>query len=196
MNKVDILIQGVADFSKETWFDYCSTTLITTTERKKIIVDPGSNRTLLLEKLNKNKLHIEDINYVFITHSHLDHSLLAGIFPKAVIVTGSQWWKEGIEIHNHDGSYFGSNIQIIKTSGHSHSDSYLLIKTTGQKICVAGDLFWWDKNEIQETKLSDIINHTDRFAVDASKLKEVRTTLLNVADYIIPGHGKPFIISR
>lgn len=196
MPKIDILIQGVADFSKEIWFDYCSTTLITTSKGERIIVDPGSNRTLLLEKLNEHNLHIDDIDYVFITHSHLDHSLLSGIFPKAIVVTGSQWWKNGIEIHNHDGSYFGKDVQIVKTSGHSHSDSYLVVNTEKQKVCIAGDLFWWDQAEIQEEILNKIIAHQDRFAIDMEKLKIVRQTILNIVDYVIPGHGKPFIINK
>lgn len=196
MPKVDILIQGVADFSKEVWFDYCSTTLVTTSEGKKIIVDPGSNRILLLEKLSEYNLHVDDIDYVFITHSHLDHSLLAGIFPKAIVVTGSQWWKNGIEIHNHDGSYFGKDIKIVKTSGHSHSDSYLVVNTEKQKVCIAGDLFWWDQNEAQEVSYDEIVSHPDRFAIDIKKLKEVRISILKMTQYVIPGHGKPFIIDR
>ncbi|MCX6730471.1 MAG: MBL fold metallo-hydrolase [Candidatus Roizmanbacteria bacterium] len=196
MLKVDVLIQGAADFSKEIWFDYCSTTLITTAEGKRIIVDPGSNRILLLEKLGEHNLQINDIDYVFITHSHLDHSLLAGVFPKAIVVTGSQWWKDGVEIHNHDGSYFGKNIKIIKTSGHSHSDSYLIVDIDKKKICVAGDIFWWDKHEIQEVHPGEIVSHLDRFAIDMQKLTEVRMSILKVVSYVIPGHGKPFIIDK
>jgi len=146
-----------------------------------------------MQKLHERNINLNDINYVFITHSHLDHSLLVGIFPNAIIVTGSQWLKNGTEIHNHDGSYFGNDIRIVKTSGHSQSDSYLLINTNERKVCVAGDLFWWDINDTQETTNIEIINHPDRFALDSTLLKKARTLILNTVDYIVPGHGKPFI---
>lgn len=196
MPTIDILIEGRADFSKEVWFDYCSTTLISTSHGKKILVDPGSHRSLLLQKLNERNIIVDDIDYVFLTHSHLDHSLLAGIFTKAIVVNGSQWWKCGIEIHNHDGSFFGKDINIVKTYGHSHNDSYLLINTEDLKVCVAGDLFWWDISEVQEKLPKKITTHPDRFAINKRQLQMVRKIILEAVDYVVPGHGKPFIIHK
>jgi len=196
MIKIDVLIEGVADFSQEVWSDYCTTTLVTTSDGSKILVDPGSDRSLLLNKLNEREIKVSDIEYVFLTHAHLDHTLLAGIFPNAIIVTGSQWVKAGTEIHNHDGSYFGDIIKIIKSEGHSPSDSYLMIYEEKKITCIAGDLFWWDKNDVQETEVEKIILHNDRFAIDFDKLKQTRKTILQSAHFVIPGHGKPFIIQE
>ena len=196
MLSIEVIIEGRADFSQKIWFDYCSTTLITNSNEKYILCDPGSNRDLLIQKLHERNIHVNNIDFVFITHSHLDHSLLAGIFPNAIIVTGSQWWKNGTEIHNHDGSYFGKDIQIIKTSGHSSSDSYLIIDALERKVCIAGDLFWWDINDTQGTTNIEIINHPDRFAIDPILLKKARTKILNTTSFIIPGHGNPFYTNR
>ena len=44
---------------------------------KKIITDPGCNRKALLEALNKENLSTSDIDFVFLSHRHPDHIMLA-----------------------------------------------------------------------------------------------------------------------
>ncbi|RJQ24449.1 MBL fold metallo-hydrolase [Candidatus Parcubacteria bacterium] len=45
------------------------------------------DKDLLKETLKKEGLTTNDINYVFLSHCHPDHILLAGIFEKAEFVT-------------------------------------------------------------------------------------------------------------
>src|SRR3989344_2765701 len=93
MNKVKVLIEGYAKINKDgTWDATSSTTLIDTGSRK-IIVDPGCNREMLLEALSKEGLKTGDINYVFISHYHPDHCTLMGIFENATVVDSIQWQK-------------------------------------------------------------------------------------------------------
>ena len=66
MITIEVIIEGRADFSQQTWFDYCSTTLITNSNGKYILCDPGSNRDLLLKKLHERNINIDDIHYIFI----------------------------------------------------------------------------------------------------------------------------------
>jgi glyoxylase-like metal-dependent hydrolase (beta-lactamase superfamily II) len=79
MNKVKVLTQGYAKEIDNGWLASSTVTLIQS-NAKNIIVDPGCNRKKLLEKLDKNDLKPFDIDFVLLTHSHSDHSLLAGIF--------------------------------------------------------------------------------------------------------------------
>ena len=53
---------------------------------------------------------------------------------------------------------------------------------------VGADVFWWAENEEQKV---DIEKHDD-FAEDMKTLKESRRKALEIADFIIPGHGKMF----
>lgn len=82
MNKVKVLIEGYAKVNEDgTWDATSSTTLIDTGELK-IVVDPGCNRKLLLQALEKAGLKPGDIDYVFVSHYHPDHCLLMGVFEK------------------------------------------------------------------------------------------------------------------
>ena len=82
MAEVKVLIEGYA--REEGDFELASsTTILIRNKDLKIIVDPGMNRKLLLEELGKENLPPKDINYVILTHTHLDHCLLTGIFENA-----------------------------------------------------------------------------------------------------------------
>jgi len=82
MAEVKVLIKGYAREEGDSEFASSTTSLIKESGLN-IIVDPGMNRKLLLEALKKENLSQKDINYVILTHYHLDHSLLAGIFENA-----------------------------------------------------------------------------------------------------------------
>jgi len=193
MNQIDILIEGYAKVSKNGpaspsqggWVASSTSTLITTALGKYILVDPGANREKLLQKLEEKGLQTNDIEYVFLTHLHLDHSLLMGIFPKAKII-------------NHESITFGekgelvpllipgTDISIIKTPGHEYAGASLLVPTKDGTVGVVGDVFWFENGE--EQKLD--IKKKDDFATDMEILKKSRKEVLDLVDWIIPGHGK------
>lgn len=192
MNTVDVLIEGyVRELSDTTW-EACSTcTLITAQKGKRIIVDPGSNKTLLLAALTKHKLNVEHIDWVFLTHHHLDHAMNVGMFPNAKIID-----VEGIYAVDH-GEVVGetipdTEIRIIKTPGHEAGHASLVVPTSKGIVVVAGDVFWWMEGEKQ---LLDI-DKKDAFASDVSSLIESRKTVLAIAYEIIPGHGKRQVVSK
>lgn len=187
MNTVDVLIEGyVRELSESTWEASSTCTLITTTNGKRIIVDPGSNKTLLLTALTKRNLTVPDIDWVFLTHHHLDHAMNVGMFPKAKIIDG-----EGI-YHEDRGEVVpetipDTDIRIIKTPGHETSHASLVVPTAEGTTVVAGDVFWWMEGEQQVLA----VDKMDPFASDMTNLKESRKKVLELADTVIPGHGKP-----
>ena len=188
MAKVKILIEGyTTDDAKMSSGEEKTCATITLVRDKNIVmvVDPGvlEDQSILINKLKKEDLSIDDINIVCITHSHIDHYRNIGMFPKAkTLEYWGLWDKNTVEDWEEQ---FTDDIKIIKTPGHSHDNITLLIKTNEGIIAVCGDLFW--KENFPEN---------DPYASDNEKLKESRKNILELADWIIPGHGKMFKVKK
>ncbi len=171
MHKIKILFEGYT--SGETNGHSCSTIVLI--EDLKMVIDPGTlpNQNILIEKLKENNLTPDNIEYVLITHSHLDHYRNIGMFPNAKSIDFSGvWegdlWKEHSEL---------KDIEIIKTPGHSDDSISVLVKTEQGIIAICGDVFWKEE---------------DPYANNKELLQKSRKLLLEKADFIIPGHGKMF----
>lgn len=191
MAEVKVLIEGYAKRIDNGWLASSSVTLVKS-NNKNIIADPGCNRPGLLEELAKQGLKPNDIDFVFLTHNHTDHALLAGIFENARVLNESEIYDNDKQTEHH-GRIPGTDLEIIQTPGHSYWHSSLLVKTERGRIAVAGDVFWWLDNEEQKID----INRPDIAHVyDMKKLAESRKKLLKLADYIIPGHGKMFRVEE
>ena len=196
MAEVKILIEGYAREEDSTEFASSTTTLIQEVDLN-IIVDPGMNRELLLEALRKENLSPDEINYVILTHYHLDHSLLAGVFEKAKILDDGDIYSWDGKIESHGGKVPGTDIKIIKTPGHDMFHCSVLVPTEDfGKIVIAGDIFWWRDNEKQKTDKESLINHKDPYVKNEEALINSRKKVLDIADYIIPGHGKMFKVKK
>lgn len=191
MAEIKILIEGYAKKTKDGWLASSSTTLIEDSG-KKIIVDPGINRKLLLEKLREQGLTPDDIGVVFMTHYHPDHVFLASMFEKAIVVDGDTIYEKDKETE-YEGKVPGTSLEVILTPGHAHEHAALLATTEKGKIVVAADVFWWTDEEEQQTDDVEIlINKEDPFTKNWEALKASRRKVLEVSDWIIPGHGKMF----
>lgn len=183
MAEVKILIEG---YVKENGAKVVPTTTLIQDGRINIIVDPGmgENKKEVLKKvLKKVNLDFDDINIIFCTHYHLDHTQYVGLFPKAKLIDykfiykGSNWL-------DHKGANYklSPNVSVIYTPGHSLEHASLLVKTDKGIVAVAGDVFWY----------SDLGPKIDRMAWNQKILEESRKKVLELADYIIPGHGGMF----
>lgn len=191
MNKVHILIKGYAKRLKNGWKASSTCTLIESGQYN-IIVDPGVNRMLLLSRLKKRRLSTSRINYVYLTHYHLDHTLLAGIFEKAKILDDQTIFENDKET-DYEGTIPHTDIQVISTRGHAAEHSSLLIPTKDGIVAVAGDVFWWTDEEKQiSSDRTRLLNRKDPFVKNKRQLRASRLKVLNSADVIIPGHGKQF----
>lgn len=191
MTKIKVLIEGYAKKTKKGWLASSSTTLIEDSG-KKILVDPGINRELLLKKLRENNLTPNDIDIVFMTHYHPDHVFLASMFEKAMIADGDTIYEKDNET-GYEGKVPGTDLEVVLTPGHAHEHAVLVANTDKGKIVVAADVFWWNDQEKQQTDDAEtLINKEDPFTKDREALKESRKKVLEIADWIIPGHGKMF----
>ena len=196
MVEVKVLIKGYA--KKENGVEFASSTTTLIRERGlNIIVDPGMNREMLLETLRGENLSPDEINYVILTHYHLDHSLLTGIFENAEILDNSDIYSWDGKIEPHESKVPGTDIEIIETPGHDmfHCSVIVNDKNLG-KVVVAGDVFWWVDDEEQKIDKENLMIHQDPYMKNKEELTESRKKLLKIADYIIPGHGEMFKIEK
>ena len=195
MAEVKVLIEGYARKIGTGW-QASSTACLVTSGDKKIITDPGCNREKLLEALSKEGLKTTDVDYVFHSHRHGDHVLLAGIFENAKHITfdvGLMY--EGDMLSEFDKHVLGNDTEIISTPGHVNEHLSLLVDTAEGKIAIAGDVVFWLEDEEQ---VFDIHQKDQSQAIDLDMeiLVESRKKLLDLADYIIPGHGKMFKVNK
>lgn len=183
MVEVKILIEGYT--SGDTGGHSCSTVVLVKDENLIMIVDPGTvpDQSLIREKLKEEGLTVNDINVVFITHSHMDHYRNIGMFPKDKVLDFWGWW-EG-DVWKEANKNITKNIKVIKTPGHSYDSVTLLVKTKKGNVAICGDVFW--KESFPES---------DPYASDREKLKGSRKKVLEIADYVIPGHGKMFKVKK
>ena len=195
MATIKVLIEGYAKELEKGWVA-SSTTCLITTKNKKIITDPGCNRKKLLEALKKEGLTTDDINYVFLSHCHPDHILLAGIFEKAKYVTfDSNLIYDKDLLLAFDKHVLGKDIEILETPGHVLEHLSLLVNTPKGKVAIAGDVIWWIDNEKQVVDINQK-DHSQAKGMNMETLIESRKKLLELADYIIPGHGKIFKVDK
>lgn len=187
MAEVKILVEGytTADSNNSEEEETCANISLVKDGDIVMIVDPGllESQNVLIEKLKKERLNVDDINLVFITHSHIDHYRNIGMFPKAKALEYWGLW-DGVNVDDRKNK-LSENIEIIETPGHSYDGLTLLIKTNLGIIAICGDVFW--KENYPEF---------DEYASDMEKLKESRKKVLESADYVIPGHGKMYKVKK
>ena len=195
MTEIKVLIEGYAKELKNGWRCSSTTTLIKTNEGKLIIFDPGCNRPKLLEALAKEKIKTSDINFVILSHGHMDHAMLTGMFENAKVVSFESLLYDNDLMLEFEKDFLGKEIEIIKTPGHASEHISAIVNTEKGKVVISGDIFWWTMNEKQEV---DINKEDDSHPTELNMpaLIKSREKLLKIADYIIPGHGKMFEVKK
>jgi len=195
MAKVKVLVEGYA--REVNRIEHASSTVTLIQENdKNIIVDPGMDRKKLLEALKKEGLSPKDINVVLLTHMHLDHILLAGIFENAEVYDSSEIYSFNGTIEPSYQEIPYSKIEFISTPGHDEFHTSFSVDTDEGKVVIASDLFWWKDNQEQKTDRESLLNLEDPYVKDKDALMESRKKVLEIADIIIPGHGKMFKVEK
>jgi len=105
------------------------------------------------------------------------------MFPKAKTLEYYGLW-HGQTVEDWQ-EQFTDDIRIIKTPGHDYSSITLFVKTEQGTVAICGDVFW------KENSPED-----DIYASGKEELKQSRKKVLEMADYIIPGHGKMFKVKK
>jgi len=196
MVEIKVLVEGYA--REENGREHASSSVTLIKDSKlNILVDTGSNRKLLMEKLSEEGLTCEDIDYIIITHTHLDHCLLIGMFKNAKVLDSESIYESSGGIYEHNNRVPGTNIKIIATPGHTQAHCSVLVNTAEYgKVAVVADVFWWEDEAQEEINKKSLLKLKDPYADDKEELNKSRRKVLEIADYIVPGHGKMFKVNK
>ncbi|MEM9791048.1 MAG: MBL fold metallo-hydrolase [Planctomycetota bacterium] len=149
-----------------------------------IVGDPGmvTHQQVITDALAEHGYQPGDVTHVFVSHHHPDHTLNVGMFPNAAVVDGVATYR-GDLIEDHPSTHaIAPGVLVTQTPGHTVEDATLLATTP--MGMVAFTHLWWDENQQPEV---------DPIAEAPDQLTEQRRRILNLADIIIPGHGRPFV---
>jgi glyoxylase-like metal-dependent hydrolase (beta-lactamase superfamily II) len=202
MAEVKVLVEGVHKFLNPSKLQiHCTTTLIKGEEN--IIVDPGSfvSQEKLLKALEDENLKLEDIQNVILTHSHVDHTTNISLFKEAKIflrfrgetkyVGMFQKINEGVlERFDILNEQIVKDVKIIETPGHTNDSISIVVDSDIGKVVIAGDAInsedWLD---LSKKGNPDLFYDVDKFDISRDKI-------LEIADWVVPGHGKMFKIEK
>lgn len=163
----------------------CTITLITGPEN--IIVDTGGpwDKEAILSALTAEHIEPENINYVICTHGHSDHTGNNNLFPNATLIFGHDI-SLGDLYTLHDFSKepykIGDGIEVIATPGHTSQDVSVIVHTDDGVVAIVGDLFESEDDE----------HYWRKFSRSPDEQEANRRKILELADFIIPGHGGMF----
>lgn len=187
MAEVKILLEGYTSADNNQSEEEKTQPTISLIRSKDIImvIDPGvvKSQNILVEALKKEGIGVNDVNFVFLTHSHADHFRNIGMFPEAKLLEYFALWNNDIAEEWEED--FTDDIKIIKTPGHNYTSLTLVADTDMGKIAVCGDVFWKENGP-----------KNDPYANDTELLQESRKKVLEMADYIIPGHSGMFKVKK
>ena len=178
--RIDVLLEGSLTSTGGGVASSC--TLIRDGDRS-IVIDPGMapGASAILDPLAALGLGPDDVTDVVLSHHHPDHTLYAGLFPKAAvhdhwaIYRGTDW-----EDSECDGRVLAPSVVLVRTPGHTAEDLATVAGTAdGLVVCTHS---WFNS----ETTVAD------ESPEDAKALHASRTAILDVADLIVPGHGAAF----
>jgi glyoxylase-like metal-dependent hydrolase (beta-lactamase superfamily II) len=170
----------------------------------RILIDTGSRAAWPKVKTNLANLGIkpEDIDFVLLTHLHLDHSFNVAHFTKARLFAWALEWTEnetielGPDLNTTALSEVVSRITAIRTPGHdecmnsffvTNAESLTLINKdvinlTGKKLAISGDAI---NLQVIESK-----GQTLPYTYDRELFKHSAQKILDQnPDFIMPGHG-------
>ncbi|NCP67236.1 MBL fold metallo-hydrolase [bacterium] len=190
---------GLKEFPQHTG----SVTLIHASEGK-VLIDTGSRAAWPEVKTNLANLGVlpDDVDYVFLTHLHLDHSFNVSHFTKARVFAWAHEWsqtvtKELVKDLNQSGlPEIIPHIMALKAPGHdecmnsffvTNAETLTLynkdvINLEGKKLCISGDALNQAVVDSEGKKLPYTYN-------DQLYRQSANALLSENPDYILPGHG-------
>ncbi|KAH0945627.1 hypothetical protein HN011_000734 [Eciton burchellii] len=177
----------------------CTCTLIKSS--KLIIVDTMTawDRERIIEALAQHNIEPAQIDYVVCTHSHADHIGNNNLFTNAEHIVGRSVQRGTIFCEKNDilldGYELCPGVKVIASAGHTPEDVTVFVDTMKDqkkiRFAVTGDLF--EKEE-------DILTPSIWKSLGTAKMlkcqSRTRFDIINLADFIIPGHGPMFRVTN
>jgi len=166
-----------------------SVTLIDAGE-KMIIVDTGmlGEDGILLDALSARGLEPADIDFVVNTHLHLDHCGCNLLFRNSIFYADRNESPPAHFRPTPDGGKLLPGVSFLSTPGHTEGSVTVLAETAEGIYAMAGDAIPTKEN--YDTMTPPAINIDERLAMESIR------RIISKADFVIPGHGALFEISR
>jgi glyoxylase-like metal-dependent hydrolase (beta-lactamase superfamily II) len=161
---------------------------------KKILVDTGSpqDRDWLFAALQAEGLNPREIDFVVCTHGHADHIGNNNLFPQATFIV-SQDIAQGDIYLPHDFSAAPypliEGVDVISTPGHSGQDVSVMVRGEAGVTAIVGDLFEREEDLLEESLWRATSQFPDLQIAN-------RRRILELADFIVPGHGEIFSVKK
>ncbi len=202
MAEVKVLIEGHHAKNEEARPKIGSTITLIRTNKKAIIVDTGSflDKDRLISELKNAGFTPKDIDIVILTHLDLDHLVNTYLFKNAKVMCKFRGGEYPGQTHFPaegclertdllEKNLIAEDVEIILTPGHAEDMISVLVNTPKGKIVVAGDAF-------PSKGWTDFKRQPNSLITNVGKFNESRKKILEVADYIIPGHGEMFKVDQ
>ncbi|XP_061708671.1 metallo-beta-lactamase domain-containing protein 1 [Cydia pomonella] len=196
MSEVTVLYEGYSNMTgKDQMTANCSCTLITGTHNVVVDTMTAWDSQKIITALQKHNVSPDDINYVVSTHGHSDHIGNNNLFLNAKHIVGfSVSFREQYYMHPFDKGeeyVINDSVKVIPTPGHTLSCVTVLVTTAeGRVVAICGDLF---------ENYEDIDNPNvwlEAGSDDPVQQMKNRLKVIEVANWIIPGHGAKFHVTE
>ena len=193
--EVFVLFDGYAKVEGHIMKANCSCTLVKS-RGLNILVDTMTpwDKNKLINALEKHDLKPEDLNFIICTHGHSDHVGNNNLFLNATHIFGksvSKFDEYDLSAFENDKEYnINESVTVLPTPGHTLDSISVKVSTSKGIIFVAGDLFEREE-DLQDEKIWKEAGSED----EQLQIKS-RNAVLQCADYIIPGHGPMFKVSK
>ncbi len=160
-----------------------STVALVLEDPVRAVVDPGMvpDQRAIIDPLRTLGLAPDDVTDVVLSHHHPDHTVNAGLFPRARVHDHSAWYRGDLWVDRPaEGFSLSPSIVLTETPGHSPQCITTLAGTADGVVALTH--LWWSANGPEE----------DPYATDRDALHAGRRRILEVASLIVPGHGPAF----
>ncbi|KAL6733652.1 hypothetical protein Aduo_004283 [Ancylostoma duodenale] len=152
-----------------------------------ILVDCGDpwNGDEILQRLAEFDIEKEGINIVVVTHGHIDHCGNLGLFKSAKIYMASDIAVNGEydSLSEENPVMLTPDVDLHRCPGHTDHDLIVVVRNTELGcVVVAGDVF----------ESEDDADQWKAVSAYPEKQEKSRQKILELADWIIPGHGTLF----
>ena len=152
-------------------------------EEKHILIDTGNlgYADEILEALEKQGIKPEEIEYILNTHGHSDHVSNNYLFKNAQIIIGTtvSFPDKSLISYNKIESIKTPGVKRIETPGHFEGHTSIVLESEGKTIIISGDAI---QEEYIKTGKFGVPQNQDY--IDSAK------KIVDMADVIIPGHGR------
>jgi glyoxylase-like metal-dependent hydrolase (beta-lactamase superfamily II) len=201
MVEIKVLVEGHHEVDDVEGKVNLASTVTLIKGEQNILVDTGSlcDGEKILAGLKEEGLTPDKIDFVILTHLHLDHILNVHLFKNSKVLCkfspkypGQKHdFSKGCIYRTEliDGTDIMGGVSILLTPGHTWDSLSVVVKNEEGTYVISGDALASEAFVNLEKKPFEVATF------DLEKFDESRRKILAIANYIIPGHGKMFKIN-